>query len=152
MFVTNHALAGASIGALARHPLTAFAAGVASHLVMDMTLHYGDQHGWDHFLKLARIDGTIGLAVTATVAGTAPRAVRVGALAGLAGACIIDMDKPGRHFFGRSPFPEAVDRFHARIQNEVPWGGWIEAAAAALLTVGVATVFRSRRPTATAGG
>ena len=44
---------------------------------------------------------------------------------------MIDMDKPGRHFFGRSPFPAFVDRFHVRIQNEHPVGWRVEAATAA---------------------
>jgi hypothetical protein len=47
------------------------------------------------------------------------------------------MDKPGRHFLGRSPFPAAVDRFHGRIQNEHPVGGLIEAATAAALAAGL---------------
>jgi hypothetical protein len=54
------------------------------------------------------------------------------------------MDKPGRHFFGRSPFPAAIDRFHGRIQKEAPVGRWVEAAAAVALAACVATVFRLR--------
>ena len=56
------------------------------------------------------------------------------------------MDKPGRHFVGRSPFPAVVDRFHRRIQNEHPVGGLVEASAVAGLaaTVG-ALAFRARR-------
>ena len=49
--------------------------------------------------------------------------MRPAVAAGIAGACLIDMDKPGRHFVGRSPFPAAVDRFHGRIQNEREIGG-----------------------------
>jgi hypothetical protein len=37
VFVTNHALAGAAIGALVRRPVPAFVVGVASHVLMDMT-------------------------------------------------------------------------------------------------------------------
>ncbi len=152
MFITNHALAGAAIGALVRRPVPAFVAGVASHIAMDMVLHYGDAGiDWEEFVEIARVDGTIGLGVTAAVATTAPTAVRVSALAGLAGACIVDLDKPGRHFFGRSPFPPAVDRFHRRIQNEAPIGRWVEAAAALALVAGVAAAFRLRsRPVDTA--
>ncbi|MGH9113677.1 MAG: hypothetical protein ACRDZN_15475 [Acidimicrobiales bacterium] len=146
MFVTNHALAGAAIGALVRRPVPAFVAGVASHIAMDMVLHYGDTGmDWEGFVEIARVDGTIGLGVTAAVAATAPPAVRLGTLAGLAGACIVDMDKPGRHFLGRSPFPAAVDRFHLRIQREAPVGRWVEAAAALGLVTGVAAAFRVRR-------
>ena len=145
MFITNHALAGAAIGAVVRRPVPAFVAGVVSHVVMDLTLHFGERDmEWDEFLKLARVDGTIGLAVTAAVAATAPASVRRSALAGLAGACLIDLDKPGRHFFGRSPFPHVVDRFHHRIQNEAPQGGWVEAATAVALLAAVTAAFRYR--------
>jgi hypothetical protein len=145
VFITNHALAGAAIGALVRRPVPAFAAGVASHIAMDMVLHYGDAGmDWERFVEMARVDGTIGLGVTAAVATTAPAAVRRSALAGLAGACIVDLDKPGRHFFGRSPFPSAVDRFHYRIQNEAPVGRWVEVAAALALAGGLAAALRVR--------
>jgi hypothetical protein len=145
VFVTNHALAGAAIGALAERPLRAFAAGVASHVVMDMTLHFGDPELDEAgFLRLARVDGTIGLGVVGAVALAAPRRVRAASLAGLAGACLIDLDKPGRHFLGRSPFPRIVDRFHGRIQNEAPHGAWIEAATTAALVAVVAAAFRFR--------
>ena len=145
MFITNHALAGAAIGALMRRPVPAFAGGVASHVAMDMVLHYGDASmDWERFVEMARVDGAIGLGVTAAVATTAPATVRRSALAGLAGACIVDLDKPGRHFFGRSPFPSAVDRFHCRIQNEAPVGRWVEVAAALALAGGLAAAFRAR--------
>jgi hypothetical protein len=146
VFVTNHALAGAAIGALVRRPVPAFVAGVASHVLMDMAPHFGglDVDG-PEFLRAARADGTVGLGVTAAVVAVAPPAVRRSALAGLAGACLIDLDKPGRHFFGRSPFPATVDRFHARIQNEVPHGRWTEAATAAALVIAVGVAFRHRR-------
>ena len=65
--------------------------------------------------------------------------------AGIAGACLIDMDKPGRHFLGRSPFPAAVDRFHGRIQNEHPVGVLVEAATAAALALGL-LVLHARLP------
>ncbi len=153
MFVTNHALAGAAIGAVVRRPLPAFVGRILSHVLMDMTPHFGGlDMGSDEFLRLARIDGTVGLGVTAAVAAAAPPSVRRGALVGLAGACLIDLDKPGRHFFGRSPFPPVVDRFHGHIQNEAPTGRWMEAAttAALLAAVGVAFRYRSRRGRAVA--
>jgi hypothetical protein len=146
VFVTNHALAGAAIGALVRRPVPAFVVGVASHLLMDMAPHFGEPEMDDaEFLRLARIDGAVGLGVTAAVVAAAPPAVRRSALAGLAGACLIDLDKPGRHFFGRSPFPAAVDRFHGHIQNEAPNGRRIEAAATAALVAAVCVAFRYRR-------
>ncbi len=145
MFVTNHALAGAAIGALVRRPVPAFVAGVASHVLMDMAPHFGglDMDG-PEFLRAARVDGAVGLGVTAAVVAVAPPAVRRSALAGLAGACLIDLDKPGCHFFDRSPFPAVVDRFHGRIQNEVPNGRRIEAATAAALGIAVGAAFRYR--------
>ena len=145
MFVTNHALAGAAIGAMVRRPVPALIAGVASHVLMDMTPHFGGPGmDTDEFLRLARIDGTVGLGVTVAVAAAAPSSVRCGALVGLAGACLIDLDKPGRHFFGRSPFPPAVDRFHGQIQNEAPHGRWMEAATTAALVAAVLVAFRHR--------
>ncbi len=145
MFVTSHALAGASIGLLLRRPVPAFVAGVASHVAMDLFPHYGNPAiSWDDFIKLARVDGTVGLGVIAVVAATAPRDRRIAALAGIAGASLMDMDKPGRHFFGRSPFPRAVDRFHRRIQNESPRRRWVEATAAATLAAVLALVLRRR--------
>jgi hypothetical protein len=146
VLVTNHALAGAAIGALVRRPVPAFVIGIASHVLMDMTLHFGEPDmDEDEFLRLARIDGSIGLGVTAAVAAAAPPSVRRSALMGLAGACLVDLDKPGRHFFGRSPFPPAVDKFHDHIQNEAPRGRWTEAATTAALVAAVGVTFRYRR-------
>ena len=67
------------------------------------------------------------------------------AAAGTPGACLIDMDKPGRHFFGRSPFPAAVDRFHDWIQTEHTVGVLVEAAAAAGLAAAVVAEVRRVR-------
>jgi hypothetical protein len=146
VFVTNHALAGAAIGALVRRPVPAFVAGVASHVLMDMTPHFGEPDmGDEEFLRLARVDGSIGVSVTAAVAAAAPPSVRRSALMGLAGACLIDLDKPSRHFFGRSPFPTAVDRFHGHIQNEAPHWRWTEVATTAALVAAVGVAFRRGR-------
>lgn len=133
MFITNHALAGAAIGLVTRRPAAAFAAGVASHLGMDMILHWGDEIGWAQFVEIAKVDGTVGLGVCSVLLAGTPRGARTAVAAGIAGACLIDMDKPGRHFFGRSPFPAAVDRFHTRLQNQRPIGGLVEAVTAAAL-------------------
>ncbi|HEX6419156.1 MAG TPA: hypothetical protein VFZ77_11700 [Acidimicrobiales bacterium] len=137
MFITNHALAGAAIGLAGPRPGTAFAAGVASHVAMDVVLHWGDDLSWDEFVQVARVDGTVGLAVCAALLVAAPARRRAAVAAGIAGACLIDMDKPGRHFLGRSPFPAAVDRFHGRIQNEHPLGRLVEAATAGALVAGL---------------
>jgi hypothetical protein len=146
MFVTSHALAGASIGLLVRRPVPAFVAGVASHVAMDLFPHYGNPAiSWDEFVKLARVDGLVGLGVIGVVAAKAPGDRRVAALAGIAGASLMDMDKPGRYFVGRSPFPRFVDRFHRRIQNESPRRRWVEATAAGTLAAGLALVLRRTR-------
>ncbi len=44
------------------------------------------------------------------------RGRRLPVLAGMVGAALLDLDKPSRLFFGHSPFPAAVDRFHGDIQ------------------------------------
>ena len=143
MFITNHALAGAVIGGLVRPPVLAFGVGVASHVGMDVVLHYGREGvDWDDFVEMARIDGTVGLGVCAVALALAPRRARPAVAAGIAGACLIDMDKPGRHFVGRSPFPAALDRFHDRIQNEREIGGLVEVAAA--VTLASALVLHAR--------
>jgi hypothetical protein len=38
----------------------------------------------------------------------------------MAGAVLLDLDKPSIHFFGRNPFPLPVQRLHQWIQNESP--------------------------------
>jgi hypothetical protein len=145
VFITNHALAGAAIGLVARRPAPAFTAGVASHLAMDMVLHWGDDLTWDEFVRVAKVDGTVGLAVAAGLLAAAPRRARPLVAAGIAGACVIDMDKVGRHLVGRSPFPAAVDRFHGRIQRQRPVGGLIEAATAVALAATLSAL-RGRGP------
>ncbi|HET6949884.1 MAG TPA: hypothetical protein VFI47_05900 [Acidimicrobiales bacterium] len=146
-------MAGAAIGlALRRRPALAFVAGAASHVVMDVVLHWGDETlDWDGFVEVAKVDGTLGLGACAAALAAAPRGSRSTVAAAIAGACLIDMDKPGRHFLGRSPFPTVVDRFHRRIQNEHPVGGYVEAGSLALLaaTVGLLAV-RDRRAAAPA--
>ncbi len=146
MFVTSHTLAGASIGLLVRRPGPAFALGVASHVVMDLCPHYGDPEvSWEGFLKLARTDGIIGLGVIATAAAASPADRRTAALAGMAGAALLDLDKVGKHFIGRSPFPPRIDRFHRWIQNESPTRRWVEATSAGLLATALALVLRRLR-------
>ena len=123
MLVTNHVLAGAAIGAVVERPLPALALGVASHLAMDRIPHWGLAHDDRHrdpmtnprFLRIAYRDGFAGLAAMTAAVGLA-RGRRLPVLAGMVGAALLDLDKPGKHFVGASPFPAAVDRFHAEIQ------------------------------------
>ena len=125
MLVTNHVLAGAAIGAVVKRPLPALVLGVASHLAMDRIPHWGLSHderqegdplSHPTFLRVAYRDGFAGLAAMTAAFGLA-RGRRIPVLAGMVGAALLDLDKPGKYFVGASPFPAAVDRFHAEIQE-----------------------------------
>ena len=147
MLVTNHVFAGAAIGAvLHRRPALAFAVGVASHLAMDCLPHWGLPRGpesHDRFLEVAKRDGLAGLAAIALLAGPA-RGIRSGVLAGIAGATILDVDKPARHFFDRNPVPAPIQDFHERIQREAPHRMRAELAVAAGL-LGLSALLVTRR-------
>jgi hypothetical protein len=146
MLVTNHVLSGALIGAVARRPAGAFALGVASHFALDAVPHWGEWSGGrSHFLRVAVADGLTGLAVIGVLAAAAPPERRVAVLAGMAGAALPDIDKPWRLWFGRSPFPHAVDRFHSAIQREAPHYARRELAVAAALGTATLALFRLRR-------
>ena len=149
MLVTNHVAAGATIGALLhRRPALAFAAGVASHLAMDWAPHWGlprvpESH--EPFLAVAKRDGLAGLAAIGVLAGPA-RGLRSGVLAGIAGATLLDVDKPARHFFGKNPVPPVIQEFHERIQREAPHRMRNEIVlAAGLLGLSGLLVVRGRR-------
>jgi hypothetical protein len=149
VFVTSHVLAGATIGALlGRRPAVAFAAGMASHFVMDACPHWGfamDGPGAEaRFLRVARRDGCAGLAAMATGAALASRRTRVSVTLAMAGAALPDLDKPFVHFFDLNPFPDWFQAFHERIQNESPdllghelrVGGLLGVLAGAALAAG----------------
>ena len=116
MLISNHVVAGAAIGALAPGPVSAFTAGVASHFAMDAVPHFGVDE--EHFMAIAVPDGLVGLALMGSLFARAPGDAKVRVLAGMLGACAPDADKPGKVFFGGSPFPAAIDAFHASIQRE----------------------------------
>ena len=123
MFVTNHVLSGVVIGrVLRRHPVAAFAVGVVSHLVLDACPHWGCEvdvpGGKERFLRVAQRDGVLGLAAMAALAAAAEPEVRAATVAAMAGAVLLDLDKPCDHFFGFDPFPAAVSRFHKWVQNQ----------------------------------
>jgi hypothetical protein len=127
VFVTNHVLSGALIGhVLRRRPATAFVVGVASHLALDAVPHWGCETrrsgGKEKFLTAAKRDGMLGLSAMAAVALAAPKQARPAAIAGMAGAVLLDLDKPLLHFFGWNPFPRVVRRLHEKVQNESPDG------------------------------
>ena len=149
MLLTNHVLSGALIGALARRPATAFTAGLASHFVLDALPHWGKWGSDRRFLLVAIPDGLAGLAAMGAFAALAPADRRLAVVAGMTGAALPDADKPARLFFGRSPFPAAVDRFHDRIQHEAPGRAHVEILAAFALAAAAARALR--RTTVPAG-
>jgi hypothetical protein len=147
MFITNHVLAGAIAGSVCkRRPVRAFVLGFATHVAMDMTPHWGNPEiGRDGFYAVAKRDGLLGLAALSiiTVAGVPPRTAL---LAGMAGAAVLDSDKPGEFFFGVNPLPGWVDRIHREIQRESPEGMRVEIPAGiALAAVAGALLVRARR-------
>ena len=145
VLLTNHVLSGALIGALARRPVPAFAAGVASHFVLDAVPHWGDWASTRHFLRVAVPDGLISLAAMGAIAALAPAERRAAVVAGMTGAALPDIDKPAKLWFGWSPWPRAVDQFHQRIQPEAAGRAHIEVLAAGAFAVAALTVLRRQR-------
>jgi hypothetical protein len=154
VLLTNHVLSGALIGALIRRPAAAFAVGVASHFALDAVPHWGDWGSKRRFLQVAVPDGLISLAAVGALAALSPAERRAAVVAGMAGAVLPDMDKPTKLFFGWSPFPRAINRFHGRIQPEAADRAHIELLAASALATAALTALRQRRPAAagSAGG
>ena len=145
MLLTNHVLSGAVIGALARRPVPAFVAGVASHFVLDAIPHWGDWESKRHFVHVATRDGLTSLAIMGTLTAAAPADRRLAVLAGMAGAALPDADKPARLWFGWSPWPRAVDRFHSGIQHESRRRAYVEVLAASVLSAAALIAIRRRR-------
>jgi hypothetical protein len=145
VLLTNHVLSGALIGAVARRPVPAFAAGVASHFVLDAIPHWGDWGSQRRFMRVAVPDGLVSLAVMGALTAASPPGRRAAVLAGMTGAALPDADKPTTIWFGWSPFPAAVDRFHARIQDESFRRAPVELAAAGLFTAAALTAIRGAR-------
>jgi len=147
VFVTSHVLAGALVGrAAARQPAVAFGLGVASHFAMDACPHWGIHNpasGWsDQFIRVAKLDGCTGLAVIAGATWLAPAHSRRSVMAGMAGAALPDLNKPGKYLLGVNPIPGPVDRFHKRIQRESPDRMPHELANAAVLASAVVLVLK----------
>jgi len=135
VFVTNHVLLGAIVGAAApQHPFATFGLGVVSHYVLDAVPHWGVDADSGKFLRYAVVDGLIGLAAMGYLAGVAPRDERCSVVLAMFGAAAPDLDKPSRLVFGRSPFPSSIDRFHGRLQRESSRGLWREALVGLVLT------------------
>jgi hypothetical protein len=144
MLVTNHVLSGALIGHLAPNLPASFAAGVLSHVLLDSVPHWGVARPVRELMHVAVPDGLLGLTAMAVATATAAPEHRLRVLAGMAGAAFPDLDKPSTVFFGRSPFPRAVDAFHQRIQRESPRRMPQELAVGMAGAVAVALVNRRR--------
>ena len=144
MLVTNHVLSGALIGAVVRRPVPAFLLGVASHFVLDAVPHWGNWRDTRQFLQVAVPDGLTGLAAMAAFTAAAPASRRAAVVVGMFGAALPDIDKPSRLWFGFSPFPPAVGRFHSGIQDEAPDRYRREALCAALFSTSALLLLRSR--------
>lgn len=146
MLVTNHVLSGAAIGAAVRNPWLAFPLGVLSHLALDATPHWGKWESDEFFLRVAVADGLTGLAAMGGAAALARPEQRVSVLAGMVGAALPDMDKPGKLFFGGSPFPASFDALHGKVQDEAPHRFRShELVAGALFAAGFAVLARCGR-------
>jgi hypothetical protein len=154
VFVTNHVLSGVLIGrSLGHRPMAGFIAGIGSHLALDAVPHWGCdtkvEGGPEYFVKIAKRDGVLGLATMAAAALAVDRRALTATVAAMAGAVVLDLDKPFKHFLGVNPFPLTVRRIHAWAQNEPPSGMPNEiafgvACAAVDLVVTLASRKRSR--------
>lgn len=142
MLITNHVLSGAVAGDLAGGVVSAAAVGLASHAVLDAVPHFGVDDR--HLMKVAVPDGLLGLAAIGVVLAATPPGRRLRVAAGIVGACLPDLDKPGRQFLGRSPYPAGFDAAHKRIQRESPWLLPLEVAVAAGLAALLAASRRTR--------
>jgi hypothetical protein len=143
MLLTNHVLSGALIGGAVRRPVPAFLVGVASHFALDAIPHWGDWRDRHQFLQVAVLDGLTGLAVMTAFAATAPPSRRVTLTAAMLGAALPDLDKPTLLWFGVSPFPAVVGRFHSGIQDEALDRYGREAFCAALFAASALLMLRS---------
>jgi hypothetical protein len=148
VLLTNHVLSGALIGALARRPGLAFTAGVASHFALDCVPHWGDWGSTRRFLQVAVPDGLISLATMGAITALCPAERRPAVMAGMAGAVLPDLSKPTRLWFGWSPFPAAVERFHGRIQPEAAGRAHIELLAAGTFAATALAALRQSTPAA----
>jgi len=143
VLITNHVLSGALVGLAVPGPASAAAGGFASHFLLDAVPHFGVDE--EHLMRIAVPDGLLGLACIGAVLATTATPQRLRVAAGIAGACLPDMDKPGRQFFDRSPFPGWFDRFHDRIQREAVHRWTVELSAAAAFTAAFALLVRRQR-------
>jgi hypothetical protein len=136
VLITNHVLSGAVVGALSPDVVSAVGRGFVSHFALDALPHFGVDE--EHLMKVAVPDGLVGLAAIYLVARATPRGRRLAVLGGVFGACLPDIDKPARQFFGRSPFPRWFDRAHSAIQPEASHRLPVELATAGVCAAALA--------------
>ncbi len=117
MLITTHVLAGALIGMAVPNVPTAVAVGVGSHIAMDGLPHWGNAEG-EEYLRVARVDGIVGLLASAGVLLAAPPERRVRVAAAIFGACFPDTDQIADHFLKRTFHPAWFERIHAGVQFE----------------------------------
>ena len=140
MLITNHVLSGAVVGALSPDTVSAVTRGFVSHFALDALPHFGVDD--EHLMKVAVPDGLVGLAAIYAVVRATPRDRLLPVLGGIFGACLPDIDKPARQFFGQSPFPRWFDRAHSAIQPEASHRMPVELATAAVCSAALAVLFR----------
>jgi len=105
--------------------------------------------GPDRFLRVAQRDGLLGLATIAGCVWAADRKQLPATFAGIAGAVLLDVDKPSLHFFSRNPIPGWLQRLHGRIQRESSDLMVVEVASGPALAIAEFAVPRpsqNRRP------
>lgn len=144
MLITNHTLAGSIIGATAPNIASAAVFGFASHFVLDAVPHWGTSDRTT-YLRIARIDGIVGLGVLGVCVARAPNAQRGRVLVGALAACAPDIDKPAQHFLNRQGVPGWFQHIHQCIQRESPKRLAQEPAVAALLAATFVTVLHLKR-------
>jgi hypothetical protein len=120
MLITVHVLAGAVIAEKTKTPVGAFAAGVLSHFVLDSIPHVGNISDRT-YTRLAVADGLVGLATMITLIAREPVETRKKKTAGMLGACLPDIDKPGEMFVGSTLTPKPVRWVHGHVQTERKW-------------------------------
>jgi hypothetical protein len=144
VLVTNHVLSGALIGHAAPSVPVAFGAGVLSHLLLDAIPHWGETRPLTELMHIAVPDGLVGAGAMAVATALTAPGHRPRVFAGMAGAAVLDLDKPSNVFFGFSPFPAAVDDFHQQIQRESPHRMPQELLVGAVTAVVLAALTRRR--------
>jgi hypothetical protein len=116
---------------------------------MDACPHWAPRPGpasEEEFLRIARVDGVIGLAAVAVSVASAPAGARWAVVGGVAGAALLDIDKPCVHFFGFNPFPGWCRSLHVRVQREAPHRLPHEVIAALVLAATIPPALARRAP------